>query len=464
MIPGFSCDGAAAAYAYMIKDYIFRMSSVEIAAVCVPLGFGLLATHLLHATSSNPSAIAPCTIDSLDTHALNGLRGVAALHIFLYHYLRMIWVAPLGQIWSFDTYGEVELSLFYLLSGFVLTLNFRRAVPYAAFVVKRVARLAPLYYCSNALVLLWHVLRYGSLDDYYFTRQGKINCCLSVVGLTSLLPNLGPPNQPAWTVSVFFCFYLAYPPLANRLLGLSTHSASRLRALATTLFASYALALVFAFRLYGFSAVYCWAPLQLLPFAAGAIAALERAAVPSGGKEQARFGNADVIAVVYLLGVAGVAIARDRSPLEHFYPITILGFAMMLPLQYHLVCALVPSKSVAHQQQALVIRLLCAAPMQRLGSISFALYLWQVPIGLMTVLGFDWAGWAMKGGEGDLVTIGFNGQIVRFLTASALTFGAACASGPLLEKPVARAIFAAHERWFQAPVDPKPSLPSGTHA
>ena len=55
---------------------------------------------------------------SYDSSALVGLRGLVSLHVMVFHYF------PFANLDSL--HGDMQMTLFYLLSGFVLTLSYGR--------------------------------------------------------------------------------------------------------------------------------------------------------------------------------------------------------------------------------------------------------------------------------------------------------------------------------------------------
>ena len=55
-------------------------------------------------------------LPSIDTVALNGLRGIVAMHIALGHYS--------GFGLGIDLIGGASLPLFYLLSGYIMTIGY----------------------------------------------------------------------------------------------------------------------------------------------------------------------------------------------------------------------------------------------------------------------------------------------------------------------------------------------------
>jgi peptidoglycan/LPS O-acetylase OafA/YrhL len=160
---------------------------------------------------------------------LDGLRGVAALCVFLVH----IWIytqpsrPPRDDFWSYLTF-ELRLCVvfFFVLSGFLLFRDFARAVvrrsgPADApgYGIRRVARIVPAYYVAllGAVALLW-----GG------TTEGFRAIASEELGLFALFSqNYSPEtllrfNPVLWTLALEVAFYIALPfigMLAYRLGG-----------------------------------------------------------------------------------------------------------------------------------------------------------------------------------------------------------------------------------------------------
>jgi peptidoglycan/LPS O-acetylase OafA/YrhL len=94
---------------------------------------------------------------------LDGLRGLAALTVFFSHVIGLfpgheafrVQKTPLHILWD----GNAAVVFFFLLSGYVLALPFvdagRRAIRPASFIIKRLFRLYPAYWCGLALALVF---------------------------------------------------------------------------------------------------------------------------------------------------------------------------------------------------------------------------------------------------------------------------------------------------------------------
>ncbi len=100
---------------------------------------------------------------------LDGLRGLAALSVFLCHAAEMmindpntlpVW-RPLRSLWD----GQAAVVLFFVLSGFVLTLPYTgpriKKVDAAPFIVRRLTRLYPAYWTAILLALFFHFVLYA---------------------------------------------------------------------------------------------------------------------------------------------------------------------------------------------------------------------------------------------------------------------------------------------------------------
>jgi peptidoglycan/LPS O-acetylase OafA/YrhL len=144
-------------------------------------------------------------------NALTSLRFFAALLVMGYH-LPLAPDLPLG-IYGFLRQGYVGVSLFYVLSGFILCYNYFPSFQNSLksrflkkFWVARFARVYPMY-------LLTFVLSLVIKNSFQQVSPGL--ALLHVFALQSYLPDktlvINAFNGPAWSVSVEFFFYLLFP-------------------------------------------------------------------------------------------------------------------------------------------------------------------------------------------------------------------------------------------------------------
>ncbi|HEX6489156.1 MAG TPA: acyltransferase [Candidatus Dormibacteraeota bacterium] len=154
--------------------------------------------------------------------SLDGLRGLAALTVVIYHTLFQIslptavWtlVPPVSVFWA----GRQAVVLFFVLSGFVLALPFHqgRAQPYVRFVLKRALRLYPVYALAILLSAAW-----AAVLTSHFAHTGL----LSTTDVLALyLPMVGPYHvgiidQPVWTLIHEIRISLVFPALLALIRG-----------------------------------------------------------------------------------------------------------------------------------------------------------------------------------------------------------------------------------------------------
>lgn len=86
-------------------------------------------------------------------YSLDGLRGVAALIVVLYHYtVRYSQIYPSeGQPWFTVPWGHYGVRLFFVLSGFVILMTVERARGVGWFLATRFARMFPVFWVALAL-------------------------------------------------------------------------------------------------------------------------------------------------------------------------------------------------------------------------------------------------------------------------------------------------------------------------
>lgn len=156
--------------------------------------------------------------------SLTGLRGVAALLVFLYHYevlhpgIRLDLAVPwIGKILQFPLgFGFAGVDVFFVLSGFLLSLPFALAAtqgqalpPLKPYFRRRFLRVFPAYYAQLFLILViggWFVT-WESLGLAAFTAHLLM---FFNIGWEPVRPLVGV----WWTLPVEMGFYLLLPFLA----------------------------------------------------------------------------------------------------------------------------------------------------------------------------------------------------------------------------------------------------------
>ncbi|MGA9574031.1 MAG: acyltransferase [Lysobacterales bacterium] len=157
--------------------------------------------------------------------SLTGLRGIAALAVFIFHYgyfnpgIRLDLTVPvIGNALQFPLgFGFAGVDIFFVLSGFLLSLPFARATlsnmvhpPLGHYYKRRLLRVFPAYYAQLAIIMV--------TGAWFITWRP-----LDATGLLAHLLmffNIGwNPVSPVvgvwWTLPVEFSFYLILPFIAS---------------------------------------------------------------------------------------------------------------------------------------------------------------------------------------------------------------------------------------------------------
>lgn len=154
---------------------------------------------------------------------LTGVRGLAALWVWLYHAWFVAGSPPvrvesiglkLTQIFSI---GWVGVDLFFVLSGFVLVWPFighdARPFSFSAFMCRRALRVLPAYYAQMALLLAL------AAAGFMWDLPSWKNTFAHVLLLHNLNEKWSSAvNGPWWTMPIEWQFYLIFPVLIALLL------------------------------------------------------------------------------------------------------------------------------------------------------------------------------------------------------------------------------------------------------
>jgi peptidoglycan/LPS O-acetylase OafA/YrhL len=168
-------------------------------------------------------------------HALTGLRFCAAAHVWIFHCLPAAWVAAIPGALGILGSGTASVSLFFVLSGFVLAYAYLAVeavdengrvrvrsrssggLHVGRFAVNRVARIYPVYLFSIAVALpypLVAVYREVGLDLAAFA-EWTVGLAPMVLLVHAWTPEHSEGiNMVAWSLSVEAFFYATFPWLA----------------------------------------------------------------------------------------------------------------------------------------------------------------------------------------------------------------------------------------------------------
>lgn len=137
--------------------------------------------------------------------ALDGLRGLAALHVALFH-LSEIAVSDLGTLpWAIMPSGRKAVPLFCVLSGFVIIRACQRIGDLESmrrYFLARLRRIAPLFLATTAFFYLAYADRSFALNRFVHDMLG-----ITVLGGST------HPNLAAWSIFAEAQWYVVAPCL-----------------------------------------------------------------------------------------------------------------------------------------------------------------------------------------------------------------------------------------------------------
>lgn len=287
---------------------------------------------------------------------LTGLRAVAALQVVFYHFGAYAFADAPSLLRGLQQTGHAAVTLFFVLSGFVLAYNYaeplaRGAVSRRRFWRARFARVYPLY----ALVVLVEIgLMARSQAPPAQIAGATVGDLLGAQAWIPSITNLG--NVPGWSVSVELFFYALFPLLAAR---------PRRPWLAAGGFWLLALAMAALPSLpwlSGGAAIFakCSPPARLPEFLVGV-------ALGHGFSRAPRWrpATASWVAAAALLAVAALSSLWATVPRYFIHALLLPAYALAIV-------------AVAHG--GVFAALLSRPTMRALGDASYALYLLQMPL------------------------------------------------------------------------------------
>jgi peptidoglycan/LPS O-acetylase OafA/YrhL len=158
--------------------------------------------------------------------SLTSLRGLAALWVVLYHYSVQCFPNLDAVTYSHLIHkGYLAVDMFFMLSGFVMTHVYHRAFSqsiashYRSFMVARIARLYPLHLLILILfvatALSWQLMSSATTGSPVGIPLRGPESISAFVANIFMLQGLDAGqlswNYPAWSISVEFMAYLAFP-------------------------------------------------------------------------------------------------------------------------------------------------------------------------------------------------------------------------------------------------------------
>ena len=151
---------------------------------------------------------------------LTGIRFFAAIYVILFHNIGFFKDSP-GFVFNFLKHGYVGVSLFFVLSGFILTYNYIEAfgenyLDNKKFWLARFLRLYPIYFISIIVSLPPFFYFLGkTLPLYPAVFKGIAITTFTIPLLQSWITFfLGQLNAPGWSLSVEAFLYFTFPFVA----------------------------------------------------------------------------------------------------------------------------------------------------------------------------------------------------------------------------------------------------------
>ena len=180
------------------------------------------------ATATSDPAMTPSSLSPMEDHApvvesglprlpsLTGLRWWAALIVVFHHSIEGFVGAGYVKVRHFQTMasgGYLGVTLFFVLSGFVLTWAWNDRESKLSFYVRRFARIYPLYVLSIAL-FVWFTVKFLHQP---FSLKATVASLLLVQAFIPYREFYTRPSGVAWSLSCEAFFYLMMPMIMSRL-------------------------------------------------------------------------------------------------------------------------------------------------------------------------------------------------------------------------------------------------------
>jgi peptidoglycan/LPS O-acetylase OafA/YrhL len=149
--------------------------------------------------------------DDKEIKSLTGLRGIAAIYVVVFHFF--IGQRLTNPFTTLLAHGYLAVDVFFILSGFVMTLTYkhlfdraRTLSSYGTFLGRRIARVYPLYLIGT--LCAFSLIRNGILDHPDMSLHFALLWNLLMVQAWGITESL---DGPGWSISAEWAAYLLYP-------------------------------------------------------------------------------------------------------------------------------------------------------------------------------------------------------------------------------------------------------------
>lgn len=147
---------------------------------------------------------------------IDSARGIAILLVILVHTAQAVDQIP-SPVGALAKYGQMGVQLFFVVSAYTLCLTYTRRTgeskPYLSFLIRRIFRIAPLYYVGIILYFGISVIR-----SYYVPAHVKTdpysfgNVLSNVLFIHGFVPSAANSIVPGgWSIGTEMAFYVCFP-------------------------------------------------------------------------------------------------------------------------------------------------------------------------------------------------------------------------------------------------------------
>ena len=142
-------------------------------------------------------------------NSLTATRAVAAIMVFIHHFGTKVF--PFNLAYKFFDSGNLAVSYFFVLSGFVLYISYVGSdMQYIDYLKRRTGRIVPVYILALFLFIAVAFCFY----DYKFSSNLAKQIMYCTLFVQAYFPQYALSlNSPAWTISVEMLFYILFPLL-----------------------------------------------------------------------------------------------------------------------------------------------------------------------------------------------------------------------------------------------------------
>ncbi|MES2391524.1 MAG: acyltransferase [Acidobacteriota bacterium] len=142
--------------------------------------------------------------------ALTSVRFFAAIYVIVFHFELQSSLNSFPLLQQFILSGYTGVTLFFVLSGFILAYNYSSRSSAKNFWIARFARVYPVYFISLILALLLLAIGHRIPHPMALATHSLLSFAL----IQSWIQNSGNMiNPPSWTLSVEAFFYALFPIL-----------------------------------------------------------------------------------------------------------------------------------------------------------------------------------------------------------------------------------------------------------